>query len=57
MAPSDITLHPASKTLGQIQAEVGQLYLVFADANGNLHGQPIGVAAPGHTRFYPRADG
>lgn len=54
---AEITLHPASKTLGQIRAEVGQLYIVFADANGNLHGQPIGVAAPGYTRFYPLADG
>lgn len=53
----DITLHPDSKTLGQIQAEVGQLYVVFADSAGNLHGQPVGVAAPGFSRFYPKADG
>lgn len=54
---AEITLHPDWKTLGPIQAEVGQLYIVFADSAGNLHGQPVGVAAPGFTRFYPRADG
>lgn len=54
---ADITLHPDWKKLGQIQSEVGQLYLVFADAEGNLHGQPVGVAAPGFARFYPKADG
>ncbi|MDR6141400.1 hypothetical protein QE375_000954 [Microbacterium foliorum] len=53
---AEITLHSDSKTLGQIEAEAGQLYIVFADAAGNLHGQPVGVAAPGFTRPYPRAE-